>query len=335
MSENSKDYRVNFIRDVEQRLLRRYDPQEAALISNIVVCALENYEMIERCTDIVPYDDENEKILKQFTACLMIDGRSKGTIMQYIRTCRKLEDVTHKNFTEMGIMDVRFFLAMEADRGLSERSRDNQRANISAFFQWMTNENIIPKNPIAALKRIKYKEEVKIPFSDIDIDKLRSACQKPKERALIETLLATGIRVAEVSHMKIEDINRDRLTVHVTHGKGNKERITCITPVAMRHLLAYINGREEDGEYLFYNKNHKRLEEGGIRKILKIIESRTDVTDVHPHRFRRTFATNCYRRGMDIYEIQRLMGHSNIGTTKDYITIDDSKIMESYKRHIA
>lgn len=331
----SKDYRAAFVRDVEERLVNRYELQEVAVISAIVVSALEGYEMTERCTDLVPYDDENEKILKRFTACLMIDGRSKGTIAQYVRTCRKLADITHRNYTEMGIYDVRFFLAKESERGLSERSLDNQRANLSAFFQWMVNDEIIPKNPIAALKPIKYKDEVRLPFSDIDVDKLRSACRQPKERALIETLLATGIRVAEISNMKVQDIDRERLTVHVTHGKGKKERIVFITPVAMRHVLDYLSRRKEDGEYLFYNKNHERLEEGGIRKILKALEDRAGVTNVHPHRFRRTFATNLYKRGMDIHEIQRLMGHSTINTTMTYIAVDDSRISESYKRHIA
>lgn len=333
MSE--KDYRAAFVRDVEERLVRRYDPQEVAIISNMIVCALDGYDMTERCTDIVPYDDENEKLLKQYVSCLVIDGKSKGTIRQYTMTLRKLADITHRNYTEMGITDVRYFLARETERGLSDRSRENQRANISAFFQWMTAEEVIPKNPVASLKPIKYKEEVKIPFSDIDIDKLRSACKNLKERAIIETLLATGIRVEEACYMNVTDINRVTLAVHVTHGKGNKERITYITPVAMRHLSAYLDSRVESGDALFYNKDHKRLMCGGIRKLLKRIEARTDVDDVHPHRFRRTFATNLYRRGMDIHEIQRLMGHANINTTMEYISVDDTKIFDSYKRHIA
>lgn len=334
MSEN-KDYRAAFIRDVEERLVRRYDPQEVAIISNMIVCALDGYDMTERCTDIVPYDDENERLLKQYASCLIIDGKSKGTIGQYTRTLRKLADVTHRNYTEMGITDIRYFLARETERGLSDRSRENQRANISAFFQWLTAEEIIPKNPVASLKPIKYKEEVKIPFSDIDIDKLRSACKDLKERAMIETLLATGVRVEEMCFMNVDDVNKDTLSVHVTHGKGNKERFTYITPVAMRHLSAYINSRKEDGECLFYNKDHGRLMDGGVRKLLKRIEARTDVTDVHPHRFRRTFATNLYRRGMDVHEIQRLMGHTNINTTMTYIAVEDAVISDSYKRHIA
>lgn len=334
MSEN-KDYKAAFVRDVEERLVRRYDPDDVAIISNIIICALNDYDMSARCTDIVPYDDENERVLKRYVSCLIIDGKSKGTIKQYTMTLRRLADVTHKNYAKMGINDVRYFLACEIERGLSDRSRENQRANVSAFFQWMTAEEIIPKNPIAALKPIKYKEEVKLPFSDIDIDKLRSACINLKERAIIETLLATGIRVEEACFMNASDVNKDTLAVHVTHGKGNKERVTYITPVAMRHLSAYLNSRSEDNDILFCNRYHNRLTDGGIRKLLKRIEARTDVTDVHPHRFRRTFATNLYRRGMDIHEIQRLMGHSNINTTMEYIYVEDTRIFDSYKRHIA
>lgn len=331
----SKDYKAAFVRDVEERLVTKFSQQEMSLISVAIVSALENYEMSERCTDLVLYNDENERLLKRFAACLLIDGRSQGTITQYIRSCKQLADITQKNYTEMGIYDVRFFLAKLAERGLSERTRDNQRANISAFFQWMVNEEFIPKNPIAALKTIKYKEEVRLAFSDVEVDRIRSACKKPKERALVEILLTTGVRVNEASNLKVDDINKDTCAVHVRHGKGNKERITYTTPVAMRHVSAYICSRKEAGEMLFYNKNHKQLEPGGIRTILNTIAKRAGVFDVHPHRFRRTFATNLYRRGMDVHEIQRLMGHSNINTTMAYIVVEDTKISDSYKRHIA
>lgn len=335
MPENKIDYRAAFVREVEATLTTRYAPEEIAMIANVVIRVLSNYEITERCTDLIPYDDENERLLKQYAACLLIDGKSKGTIKQYTRTLRKLIDVTHRDYTKMGITDVRHFLAREAERGLSDRSRENQRANVSAFFQWMTNEEIIPKNPLAALKPIKYKEEIKPPFSDIDIDKLRSACKDARERAIVETLLATGIRVEEVSSMVVQDVDASTLMVRVTHGKGNKERMTCITPVGMRHLMNYLSTRPESGSALFYNKDHHPLQDGGIRKLLKRIEARTDVTDVHPHRFRRTFATNLYKRGMDIHEIQRLMGHVNINTTLTYICVEDTKIYDSYKRHIA
>lgn len=218
---------------------------------------------------------------------------------------------------------------------MKDQTRENERAVFSAFFQWMANEELIKKNPIATIKPIKCHQEIKKAFSDVEIDAIRSACKNLKERALVEFLLSTGVRVNEASNMRVQDINKETLAVHVVHGKGNKERITYTTAVAMKHLLAYVHSRTENGEQLFYNKNHQPLENGGIRKILKSIEDRAGVADVHPHRFRRTFATNLARRGMQLQDIKELMGHSNVNTTMTYISVDDSKVHTSYNTYIA
>ena len=82
----SKDYRMDFIRNVESALARKYDPDEIAQISNIVIKALSEYEIAERCTDLVQQDDINEKLIRRYTACLLVDGKSKNTVKQYART---------------------------------------------------------------------------------------------------------------------------------------------------------------------------------------------------------------------------------------------------------
>lgn len=331
----SKDYRTEFIRTVETTLINHFDPEQVNLISNVLAKTLAEYEITDRCTSIEPYDGGNERIIKQYAACLIVDGKSKNTVAQYVRTCRKLSELIGKPFTEMNAYDVRFFLAKEMERGLSDQSRENQRANLSAFFQWMTNEEIIPKNPIAQIKPIKCHQEVKKAFSDIEIDALRSACKSLKERALIEFLLSTGARVSEVAEMKVQDVNIETLSVHILHGKGDKERITYTTAVGMKHLLAYIHSRKETGDALFYSKNHEPIRTSGIRFILNNVATRAGVSNVHPHRFRRTFATNLSKRGMAVQEIQKLMGHANINTTLVYIATDDSMVQASYKKYTA
>ena len=331
----SKDYRTEFIRTVETTLINHFDPEQVNLISNVLAKTLAEYEITDRCTSIETYDGGNERIIKQYAACLIVDGKSKNTVAQYVRTCRKLFETIGKPMTEMNAYDVRFFLAKEMERGISDQSRENQRANLSAFFQWMVNEEIIPKNPIAQIKPIKCHQEVKKAFSDIEIDALRSACKSLKERALMEFLLSTGARVSEVAEMKVQDVNVETLSVHVLHGKGNKERITYTTAVGMKHLLAYIHSRKETGDALFYSKNHEPIRTDGIRFILKNVAKRASVSNVHPHRFRRTFATNLSKRGMAVQEIQKLMGHANINTTLVYIATDDSMVQASYKKFTA
>lgn len=329
------DYRAAYVRDVEAKLSAHFQPEQIALISNAVIKALSNYEITERCTDLVPQDDVNEKLIKRYRACLIVDGKSEKTIYQYVRTVRKLAEAISKPFTEMGAYDIRFYLALEQERGLSAQSRENARANLSAFFQWMANDEIIDKNPIAKLKPIKCPVEVKKPFSEVEIDALRSACQTLKERAIIEMLISTGVRVSELASMEVQDIDLNTLAVHVVHGKGAKERMTYTTPVSVKHLQKYIEDRKETGSALLYNRNHEPLMAGGIRFILNELADRAKVENVHPHRFRRTFATNLAKRGMEIQEIQRLLGHSNINTTMTYVCVDDTRVQASYRRYIA
>lgn len=333
MSE--KDYRMSLVRDVETALVGSFTPEQIVMISSAVTKALSNYEITDRCTDLALLDDANEKLIKRYRACLMVDGKSEKTIYQYTRTIRKLSERIQKPFTEMGAYDIRFFLALEQERGVSGRTRENTRANLSAFFQWLVNDDIIPKNPIAKLKSIKYPDEVRQPFSDVEIDALRGACENLKERALIEMLLSTGVRVSELASMEVKDVNLNDLSVHVVHGKGAKERMTYTTSVSAKHLIAYLNNRDEKGTALFYNYRHEPLNAGGIRFVLSTISERAKVDDVHPHRFRRTFATGLAKRGMEVQKIQRLLGHSSINTTMQYITIDDTRIQAAYRQHIA
>ena len=329
------DYRMRFIQEVEEALTRRYDPEEIAVISNIVTKTLFEYEITERCTELAPLDDFNERILKRFRACLLIEGKAESTAKQYIRSCKKLDDKIHKRYDEIDVYDLRYYLALETDRGLSKQTVENQRANLSAFFSWLTNEDIITKNPFRQISTIKCDKKVRKIFSDVELDALRSACQKSKERAILEILLSTGIRVDELASMEVRDIDRNELSVHVKHGKGSKERITYISELAMKHLMTYLNGRKEAGSSLLYNKFHKPLSTDGIRHILNTVADRAGVECVHPHRFRRTFATIMYKRGMPIQEIQALLGHSNINTTTLYIQMDDALLQASYKKHIA
>ena len=199
----------------------------------------------------------------------------------------------------------------------------------------MTDEEILPKNPIKSLKPIKVPKEIEDPFSDVDIDALRSACRKVKERALVEFLLSSGVRVEEASKMKIANIDFGELTVHVVCGKGGKDRITYITSVAARYLREYLHERPCECEMLFSNHSHDKISPGGIQYILRKLGERANVSNVHPHRFRRTLATNLANRGMDIQDIQRILGHSDISTTMRYVKVTDKKVKASYQKHIA
>lgn len=329
------DYRNEFLRSVEESLLPLLGGDDLGPVVDVVTRVLNDYEITARCTDVAPFDDGNEKLMKRYAACLSIEGKAEKTIRQYVRSLKLLSEVIPKPFPEYGVYDIRYYLACEKQRGLSNVSLENIRANLSAFFRWMSKEGITQNNVMESIAPIKIPKEVKEPFSDVEIDALRGGCRNQKERALVETLLSTGVRVDELSRMDISDINFGTMTVHVKHGKGSKERVTYISSVAKKHLVAYLESRSDENTALFLNYRYDRISNNGIRSLLNEIAKIAGVSDVHPHRFRRTFATRLASRGMDVQEIQRLLGHSNLNTTMRYIRVDDAQVHASYRKYIA
>ena len=329
------DYKKQLISDVTEALVTKLDQDDVELVSDEMVIALKDYEVTKKSTQLVTYDGINEQILKRYKACLLIAGRSPKTIDAYARIVKKLFLALQKNYTDMTVSDLRYFLAYEKSRGVSNRTLENTRVMISAFFTWLLEEELIAKNPCRPIGPIKYAKEIRLPFSTIEIDALRSACKTKKERAIVEVLLASGVRVSELCTIRLSDINFDTLAIRVREGKGSKQRTVFITDLASKHLTAYLTSRNVQGDFLFYNKKKAALNPGGVRHILKTLEERANVPNVHPHRFRRTFATGLASRGMEIQEIGKLLGHSNLNTTLAYVYTSEEQIQTSYRKYIS
>lgn len=329
------DYKQQLLLDVTGALVNKLDPADIEIVSDEMTIALSEYDVTKPTTELVVYEGFNEELLKRYKACLMLEGKSPKTIYAYERAIKKLFEALQKNFMDMTVTDLRCFLAYEKSRGVSNRTLDNTRVQISAFFTWLVEEELIMKNPCSPIGPIKYTKMVRLPFSSVEIDALRSACMTKKERALMEVLLASGVRVSELCSITLSDINFDTLAVTVREGKGAKQRVVYINDLACKHLVEYLSTRGVNGEYLFYNKWKKAMAPGGVRHILNKLGDRASVSNVHPHRFRRTFATGLANRGMEIQEIGKLLGHANLNTTLEYIHTSDEKVRASYLRYIA
>ena len=329
------DYKGQLISDVALALTNQLPTEHIDVVSDELAIALRDYEVTKATKSLVVYSGVNEEILKRYKACLIIEGRSPKTIYGYERTILSLFKTLQKNFTDMTVSDLRYFLACEKSRGVSNRTLENTRVRISSFFAWLVDEELINKNPCRNIPSIKYPKEVKLPFSSIETDALRSACKNKRERAIIELLLASGVRVSELCNIKISDINFDTLAIIIREGKGAKQRTVYINDLASKYLVDYLSTRNVSGDYLFYNKWKKPLNTGGVRHILHQIGDRAEVDNVHPHRFRRTFATNLSSRGMDIQDIRALLGHENLDTTLMYVHTSADRVRTSYMKYSA
>lgn len=329
------DCKKQLVSDVTESLVGQLQSEDIEVVSDEMLIALRDYEVTRRTTELVRYDGFNEALIKRYKACLVIAGKSPKTIEQYERIVKKLFLALQKNFIDMTVSDLRYFLAIEKSRGVSNRTLENTRVMISAFFTWMLDEDIIEKNPCRPIKPIRYTKKVRRPFSSVEIDAMRAACRRVKWRAIFEMLLSSGVRVSELCSMKVSDIDFDTLTVTVKNGKGAKQRVTYINEITKKYLLEYLTTRSMEGEYLFYNNGKRPLQPGGVRDILRRLAEEADVQNVHPHRFRRTLATSLAFRGMDIQEIAKLLGHANINTTLEYIYTSDAQVQSSYKKYVA
>ena len=167
------------------------------------------------------------------------------------------------------------------------------------------------------------------------MERLRYACENERDLAIIEFLYSSAVRVSELIKLDVTDIGWDSNDVIVL-GKGNKEREVYINAKTNLHLKNYLDKRNDSNPALFVSlrKPYKRLTKSGIEYILKRIGKKAGVKNVHPHRFRRTSATDLLRMGMPIEQVQELLGHTKIDTTRMYCTISKEQVRASHRKYM-
>ena len=195
----------------------------------------------------------------------------------------------------------------------------------------MQRESLIDRNPVVNIGPIKVPKKKKELYSEVDIERLKRNCKCSRDLAIVLFLYATCCRIGEVV-----ELNRDQVIIEnqkvVVHGKGDKERKVYFDSVTAEALKTYLDGRTDDCEALFVNKYKQRFQANGIRAMLKKLATVSGVHHVHPHKFRRTKATDMARHGMPIQDVQAILGHEKIDTTMQYVQMNDTDIESSYRR---
>ena len=290
----------------------------------------QKYDVSEACTDLAVCDDSNEKIINTYIASMRLEGRSEKTLKQYYDALTKLLDEIPKSIKDIRTNDIRYHLAhYQTTHKVSNATVNNRRKFLSAFFVWATREEIVDKNPMLKINSIKEKYVTKKPFSDIELAKIRDALEDNREKALVEFLLSTGCRVSEVAGIKVGNIDF-RTGECVVLGKGNKERTVYLNNKSMYYLERYLGGFVDAERPLFMNARGRGMTKQNIAEVMRIIGKRAGVSKVHPHRFRRTMATNAMKRGMPVQYIQVILGHSKLDTTMIYCIYDKEVVKAEY-----
>lgn len=283
----------------------------------------------------------NEELLEKFVNAKTIVGLSSRTISFYLNVILDFERNIERSFVDVSPDDIRRYLKIMQDRGCSKVTMNNNRRNLSAFFSWLENEEYIRRSPLRKVDAIKTRKVIKQPFSSIDVEKMRNAIIEEsgsrlktlRNRAIFEFLLSSGVRISEAVGLNKDDIDLQNMKCIVT-GKGDKQRIVRFSSSAKLFLQDYLSGRtdQEDALFVSLQKPFRRLHKNGVEILIREIGKAAGVKNAHPHRFRRTFATNAISRGIPIEQVQLLLGHEQISTTTRYAIVDELNVMDSVRR---
>lgn len=304
-------------------------------IKNNVIIVLSDYEIKEKCTDVVvQYEDNRIKAINMFFVAKKVEGCTDKTIRYYETVIKKFFCIITEDIQSITPDHIRLYIAKRSIEGLSKTSQDNELRVLRSFFKYTVGNGYIEKDPTLPIKAIKKEKRIKKPFSEKEMELLRQNAESKRDKALIEVLYSTAARVSEVSGMNIDDISDNEIIVF---GKGEKERIVYLNEKAKLLLSQYLSERSDENKALFVTKNkpNRRLSKSAIERAVREIGKRAGVDNVHPHRFRRTTATRALNRGMPIEEISKMLGHESIGTTTIYARSEMKNVKRDHERFIS
>lgn len=246
-----------------------------------------------------------------------------------------------KDISSIDHLALRRFLAEMRAKNYSKRTIARHLASLRTFFKFLYREGHIKTNPITALRTPKLDKKLPVV---LDVDKVARLVQAPggddpaglRDRAILETLYSTGIRVSELVGLDVSDVDFIAGVIKVL-GKGSKERVCPIGDMALSAIRKYVEARDgrkaRDKDAVFLNKSGRRLTDRSIRRIVdKHIKSASIAEHISPHSLRHSFATHLLDRGADLRSVQELLGHMNLSTTQIYTHVTMERLREAYDK---
>lgn len=275
-------------------------------------------------------------LLELFLTAKEVEGCSSKTLAYYESTINKMSAAIKKPYTQLTTDDLRKYLNnYEAERGSSKVTIDNIRRIFSSFFSWLEDEDYIVKSPARRIHHVKTPALVKETLSDEDLEALRDGCRCERDLAIIDMLASTGMRVGELVRLDRADLDLHERECLVL-GKGNKQRPVYFDARTKLHLKNYLASRTDDNPALFVSLNGRceRLSISGVELRLRQLGRRLLPQRVHPHKFRRTLATNAIDKGMPVEQVQKLLGHARIDTTMHYAMVSQNNVKASHRKYL-
>ncbi|MCK4281893.1 MAG: tyrosine-type recombinase/integrase [Candidatus Lokiarchaeota archaeon] len=274
------------------------------------------------------------------------EGNSKSTVKAYEYDLKKLiEIIGDSNIELLTTTKIRIFIKFLKDKNYSKKGIARKIATLRSFLKFLVKNEFISKNPMDKISSPKIRMEESLP-KYLELDEIGKILEMIKDKnifnskksqrfyLLVRLLYATMARVSEISNIKIKDVNFQEGFIHL-RGKGNKERIVPVDKNSLMVIKNYLENRfsysEED--YLLVNTRNLKLSPRVIQEDIKVIKEKCGFSQskqITPHIFRHTGATHLRRAGMDISELQDILGHSSSNTTRIYAKNDIRNLKKSY-----
>lgn len=237
---------------------------------------------------------------------------------------------------------IAYILSLKAEREYASTTVARKVAAIKSFFHFLVAEGFVKDDPTATLDSPRVKKYLPRAISQEDVERLLDAPGKGDEpralrdRAILELLYATGMRVSELVALNEGDVDLASASVRC-FGKGGKERVIPVYERAVQAVEGYVNKgrvrllRQSDEKALFLNQRGERLTRQGLWLIVKGYVRQAGIkVAVTPHTLRHSFATHMLRGGADLRNVQELLGHANIATTQVYTQVSNERLREVY-----
>jgi integrase/recombinase XerC len=282
-----------------------------------------------------------ENYTDNFIAYLRAErGASLHTLKAYHNDLKEFFLFIDKDIRKIDNLDIRSFLASLHHKKLQKSTIARKLATIRSFFKFLHREGFVNKNPAKLVSSPKVPKTLP---RFLTVDEIFSIMEKPqgdnfrpaRDKAILELLYSSGLRVAELTTLDIGDIDKKEALVRVK-GKGKKERIVPIGSKAMEAIQNYLPERislKKRSSALFLNNRGGRLTQRSVRRILLQYSRMVNLKgDLSPHMLRHTFATHLLLGGADLRTIQELLGHSSLSTTQKYTHLDIDHLTDVYDK---
>ena len=309
------------------------DPNVIRNVIEMVDISMSDFEIMHKSTEIIN-TTEIPEVVKYFIASKAIANLSKATLKQYRYKLINFFNAIQKSYIDVKTNDIRIYLYnFKIEHHASDNYVDNIRITLNTFFQWLTNNDYIQKNPCIKIEKIKYQQKQREPLTPFQLEKIRWNTNNIREKALIDFFFSTGCRVSECANVRLSDINWENRSVHIRHGKGDKERTVFFNAESELTLKEYLKTRSDNTDALFVSikSPHHQLQPHSLENIIKKVSNRTGI-HVYPHKLRHTFATIGLHSGMSLEKLQKLMGHSKLETTLIYAKLNNDDLQVEHQR---